>query len=57
MHFIREPTVTRIVQRLGASVQLASLFCTVDVLKMSTTESDARDPDAYAELQNNSVPV
>lgn len=45
MHFNREPIVTRIVQRLGASVQLASLFCTVDVLKLSTTESDAKDPD------------
>jgi len=45
MHFIRGTTVTRIVQRLGASVQLASLFCTVDVLKLSTTESDGKDPD------------
>ena len=46
MHFIRQPTVTRIVQRLGASVQLASLFCTIDVLKLSNTESDnGKDPD------------
>jgi len=40
------PTVChRVPSGFNWALQLASLFCTVDVLKLSTTESDAKNPD------------
>jgi hypothetical protein len=45
-HFFRGPTVIQTVQHLGASVELASQFCTVDMLILFITEcDDGKDPD------------